>query len=262
LRIKPGLPLVSASAVALLLFFIAGSALSLLARLDWATVQKVLREREVHFALRLSLSTACTSLVLAIIIGTAAAWGVAHGKIPAKGMVNMLLDLPMVTPPLVVGLGLLMLLGSGGVIGRSFISERLFSPLGIVIAQTYTASAIYTRSAVSAFSSIDKNYIDAAHDLGLRPAETLFFVEAPLVWRPLLGGCILALSRALGEFGAVLMLAGATRMRTETLPAAIFLNIATGDIKAAIVCAVLLMCLALFLLLGLHFVQNSALGRR
>ncbi|GHT85385.1 molybdenum ABC transporter permease subunit [Spirochaetia bacterium] len=244
-------------AVACLLFFVIGSASSLAARLDWQTIRSVLSEREVRFALGLSVCTSLTSLTLAVCIGIPAAWAIVHGNLPCKGLFNLLLDIPMVTPPLVVGLGLLLLLGQSGIFGRSFISERLFSPAGVIIAQTYVASAIFTRSAISAFMSIDRNYIDAAHNLGLRPGGTLFLVEVPLVWRPLLGGAILAASRAIGEFGATLMLAGATRMKTETLPVAIFLNIATGDLEAAIVCAVLLMGIALFLLLFLHIAQGK-----
>jgi molybdate transport system permease protein len=160
---------------------------------------------------------------------------------------------------LVTGMGLLLLLGQQGIAGKFAprLSVMLFSPLGVIIAQTYVALSVFTRSAVSAFMSIDTNYVDTAHNLGLGPAQAFFFVEIPLVWKSLLGGCILSFSRAIGEFGACLMLAGATRMKTETLPMAIFLNIASGDFSAAVVCAVMLMVIAALMLIILHIAQKG-----
>jgi molybdate transport system permease protein len=105
--------------------------------------------------------------------------------------------------------------------------------------------------------SVDVNYIDTAHNLGLTPGRAFFLVEIPLVWKPLLGGCILAFSRAIGEFGACLMLAGATRMKTETLPMAVFLHIASGDFDSAVVCAVILLAIAAGMLVILHLAQKG-----
>ena len=159
---------------------------------------------------------------------------------------------------MVVGIGLLLLFGAQEPFSGMFpdIPARLFSPLGVIIAQTYVASSILTRSAVSAFISMDRRYLHTAYNLGLGPLKTFILVEIPLCWRQLMGGCILALARALGEFGGTLMLAGATRLKTETLPMAIYLNIASGDFKTAIACAVLLIFIAALLLLCLHIFQK------
>ncbi len=78
-----------------------------------------------------------------------------------------------------------------------------------------------------------------------------------MVWRSLLSGCVLAMSRALGEFGATLMLAGATRLKTETLPVAVFLNIASGEFPLAVGCALLLILFSMLLLIALHLVQQK-----
>lgn len=243
-----------------LLAIILGSAGSLLGRLDAGIVKSILTDPEILFAVKMSLSTAMCSLTLAVFISLPSAWVMARAKFPGKGLFNLVLDLPMVTPPMVVGIGLLLLLGGQGPLASIApgLAARLFSPLGVIIAQTYVASSILVRSAVSAFISLDENYLLTAYNLGLGPVKTFILVEIPLCWRQLLGGCILALARALGEFGGTLMLAGATRMQTETLPMAVYLNIASGDFNTAIACAVLLMALAALLLLGLHFFQSKS----
>ncbi len=245
--------------LALLLATIFGSLGSLLARLDWLTITNILGDPEILFAVRMSTLTSLASLALAAGISVPAAWALARHNFAGKRWLNLALDLPLVMPPLVVGIGLLLLLGRQGLVGGLFPSfaASLFSPLGVVIAQTYVASSILTRSAVSAFASVDINYVDTAYNLGLSPLKTLFLVEVPLCWRPLVGGCILALSRSLGEFGATLMLAGASRMRTETLPMAVYLNIASGDFRVAVACAVLLIALGCALLLLLHLIQKT-----
>jgi molybdate transport system permease protein len=248
--------------LALLLAVVLGSIAALLARLDAATVAGILTDPEIRFAIAMSMGTAVTSLGLAVCIAVPAAWALTRGAIPGGRLLhrlsNLALDLPMVTPPLVTGMGLLLLLGQTGPVGAVFpaFARSLFSPLGVVIAQTYVACAILVRSAASALSAVDREYVHAAHGLGLSPWKAFLLVEIPLCWRPLTGGCILALSRALGEFGATLMLAGATRMKTETLPMAVFLNIASGDFTKAIACAALLIVIACALLLALHAVQG------
>ncbi|MDR1362820.1 MAG: ABC transporter permease [Spirochaetaceae bacterium] len=257
---RRAVPRAAYAGLVILLFFIAGSALSLILQLELPVIVRVLKEREIRFAIGLSLATSLTSLTLAVLIGLPAAWVIASGKLPLRSFINILLDLPVVTPPLVAGIGLLLLLGRHGLLGKidQRLTAKLFSPLGVIIAQTYVALSIFTRSAVSALLSIDKNYTAAACNLGLSPARAFLLVEIPLVWKPLLGGCILAFSRAIGEFGACLMLAGATRLKTETLPMAIYLNIASGDFSAAVVCAVILMTIAAIMLTGLHIAQRGS----
>lgn len=244
----------------LLLFLILGSMVSLFVQIDSGIISALIFDPEIHFALILSITTALVSLLFALIIAIPAAWSLERIPFKGKKWLNLILDLPMVMPPLVAGIGLLLLLGQAGPVNDIFpaFARWLFSPIGIVIAQTYVASAIIVRNSSAAFSSIDKGYLNAAYNLGLTPIKTLLFVEIPLVWKVLLSSCILALARAMGEFGATLMLAGATRMKTETLPMAIYLNIASGDFKQAIGCALLLMLIASSLLFIIHLLQREA----
>nr|ELR5229418.1 ABC transporter permease subunit [Providencia rettgeri] len=238
----------------LLLLLIVGSLTALLFQLTPSLLSQLIAEPEFHFAILMSLATSLTSLFFAFLIAIPAAWVMTRSEFFGKRAVDALFDLPLVTPPLVIGIGLLLLLGSQGPFSVIFpeLSRWLFSPLGVIIAQTYVASAVLYRSAQGAFSAIDPAFVRTGLNLGLSPAKTLILVEIPLCWQGLMSGGILAYSRALGEFGATLMLAGATRFKTETLPMAIYLNIASGDFSLALGCALILMALAVVLLLALH----------
>ncbi len=243
----------------LLLFLILGSLIALICQLSYHEFTMVITDAEFHFAVLMSLSTALTSLCLAVLLAVPVAWVMARSSFKGQRFIDALLDLPLVTPPLVIGIGLLLLLGHQGPLTGVFpqLSRALFSPLGIIIAQTYVASAIIMRNSLAAFKAIDPAYIQTAQNLGLTPTKTLILVEIPLCWSVLISGCIVAFSRALGEFGATLMLAGATRLKTETLPMAIYLNIASGDFSLAIGCALVLIAIAITLLFALHRLQRD-----
>lgn len=153
----------------------------------------------------------------------------------------------MVTPPLVAGMGLLFLLGREAPVGGVLTAagfNLLFSPTGIVLAQVYVAASIIVRSARSAFQAVDPDYAGMASTLGLTPTWSFLLVEIPMAGRGLLSAAILGWARALGEFGATLMVAGATRLYTETLPMAIYLNIASGENQVAIACALILLVIS------------------
>lgn len=243
----------------LLLCLITGSLLALLFKVTPALLTQLITDPEFHFAVLMSLATSLTSLVLAFLIAVPAAWVMVRGDFPGKRVADALFDIPLVTPPLVIGIGLLLLLGSQGPLAGVFpqLGRWLFSPLGVIIAQTYVASAVLYRSAQGAFASVDPAYVRTAMNLGLTPGKTLLLAEIPLCLQGLLSGGILAYSRALGEFGATLMLAGATRFKTETLPMAIYLNIASGDFSLALGCALILMALAIVLLVALHRLKRQ-----
>ncbi|MGQ0286599.1 ABC transporter permease [Pasteurellaceae bacterium 22721_9_1] len=241
----------------LLLIVVVGSILALVSKLNWHFIQQILNEKELYFALFMSLATSLVSLILAICIALPSAWVMTQMKLPGQKFIDTLLDLPMVLPPLVTGLSLLLFFNAQGVAAQWLpsISQWIFSPVGIVIAQTYIASSIMLRNAKGIFNNMDIGYRLAAYNLGLSPWQSLLKVELPLCWKPLLCGAVLAWSRAIGEFGATLMLAGATRFQTETLPMAVYLNIASGDFELAIGAALWLLLISaclLFLLRSLN----------
>lgn len=213
---------------------------------------------EIHFAIGLSLRTSLAALVLSLVLAVPAAYAMTRRNFPGQRLIDTILDIPLVMPPLVAGLGLLILL-SRSALGAPLAHlgiDMLFSPLGMVVAQAFIAISVVLRSARAAFAQVDRGYAQAAATLGAGPAAVFFWVELPLAARGIAAGAVLAWARALGEFGATLMVAGATRFKTETLPMAVYLNIATGDTSAAVACSWVLMLIAFAVLMALRVLKT------
>ncbi|MDO6680705.1 MULTISPECIES: ABC transporter permease [unclassified Oceanobacter] len=243
--------------MALVIIGVVGALVSYLSPGD---LQSALLSEETLFAVGMSLQTSLLSLALALLLAVPAAHCLARQAFPGKAMVETLLDLPMVTPPLVAGVGLLFLLGYQSPVGAALAAagiNLLFSPAGIVLAQTYVAASIIVRTARAAFASVDQDYARMAWTLGLSPGWAFLLVEIPMAARGLVTAAVLGWARALGEFGATLMVAGATRMYTETLPMAVYLNIASGETGLAVACALILLGLAFLLLLATRLVDRD-----
>jgi molybdate transport system permease protein len=220
---------------------------------------------ETFFALKFSLMTSAIAIAVAVIIGIPSAYFMARSSFPLKGLLETVLELPLVMPPLIVGVGLLFLLGNG-VLG-SYLAKLginfIFTPLGAVAAQAFIAAPIVMKSARAAFSSVDRGYEESAQTLGLNPLTVFLKVNIPLAGKSLLSGLVLAWARTMGEFGGTLMVAGATRFRTETLPIAVYLNISSGETGIAISCALVLLVTAFILLLVSRiFSRNGVNGAR
>lgn len=243
----------------LLFLTVLGTVLALIGQLNWHFFKQVLFDHELHFALMLSLGTSLFSLVVALLIALPAAWVMSQIRLPLQKLIDTVLDLPMVLPPLVTGLSLLLLFGSQGWLSSLIpeISRWIFSSIGIVVAQSYIATSIMLRNARGVFSYFDDGYRLAAYNLGLTPWQSLLKVELPMCWKPLLCGAILAWARVIGEFGATLMLAGATRFKTETLPVAVYLNISSGDFEIAIGAALWLLMISACLLFLLRVLNRE-----
>ena len=217
---------------------------------------------ETLFALRFSLTTACGAMAVAILIGVSAAYFMARRDFPGKGVLETLLDLPLVMPPLVTGVGLLFLFGQQ-LLGMPLAElgiNIVLTPLGAVVAQAFIAIPIVMRSSQAAFASVDRGYEEVAATLGLSPFEVFLKINIPLAGRSLISGIILAWARTMGEFGGTLMVAGATRFRTETLPIAIYLNISSGELGIAVSCALVLLCAAFILLFVTRMINRDRSG--
>lgn len=237
---------------------VTGVIVAMAVRVPFPDLAAAVTSDETRFAVLMSLRTSIAALILSLAIGIPAAYVMARRPLPGKAVIDTLLDIPLIMPPLVAGVGLLMLLSRsmlGGPLARMGL-DLLFSPSGAVAAQTFIAVPVVIRSVRAAFDAVGPGYGQAAATLGASPAVCFFWIDLPLATRGILAGAVLAWARALGEFGATLMVAGATRFKTETLPMAIYLNIATGDIEAALACALVLMGLAFILLLGLRLISR------
>lgn len=245
-------------ALAIVALTVVGVVAALMLRSDKAALMAMLASREVAFALTLSLKSSILALAVALLVGVPGGSFLAGRAFRGKAVIDTLVDLPLVMPPLVAGVGLLLLLSRSQLGGHlaALGLDVLFSQTGIVVAQAFIAIPVVVRSSRAAFLQLDKGYAEAAATLGAGPWRVWFTIDLPLAWRGIAAGAVMAWSRALGEFGATLMVAGATRMRTETLPMAVFLNIATGDMDMAIACALILLILA-----GVVLMLLRAIGR-
>ncbi len=172
-----------------------------------------------------SLAVAGLATVLILPFGVAAAYGLARWSGPGKGVVETVLSLPLVLPPTAVGLVLLELLAVDGPLGRALDAlgvEVVFTPKAVVLASAVMAFPLLVRAARSGFEEVDPRLVAVARTLGDSRARAFFRVTLPLAWRGVLTGTLLAFSRAMGEFGATVLVAGNIPGRTQTLALAIF----------------------------------------
>jgi molybdate transport system permease protein len=207
-------------------------------------------------ALRLSLQTTLTALVVIVALGTPAAWLLATRSFRGREVVVTLVELPLVLPPAVAGIGLLAALGPRGLLAPLGISFSL-STAAVVIALTFVSAPFYVRQAQAAFAAVDRTWLDASRTLGAGEARTLTRVAIPAALPGLAAGLALAWGRALGEFGATLMFAGSFRGVTQTVPLAIYERFAT-DFTGALGLSAVLVCVSAALLLGVKLAFRAA----
>jgi molybdate transport system permease protein len=185
------------------------------------------------FPILLSLEVAFFAMLVATPVGIALAYSQSRRRGAPRALVDGLILLPLVLPPSVTGFLLVVLLGRNGPVGRflewAFSLRAVFSPLGAVIASAVVALPLLVKTAQPAFESVPTELKDVARTLGLSPAAVFFRVTLPTAWRGVLAGLILAFARAIGEFGATLMLAGDIPGRTNTMPIEIFAAFQAGD---------------------------------
>ncbi|MEA2475632.1 MAG: molybdate transport system permease protein [Thermoleophilaceae bacterium] len=198
-------------------------------------------------ALRLSLETSAIAVGLVVAIGTPAAYVLATRNFRGKALVTTLVELPLVLPPAVAGIGLLAALGPKGLLGGPA-PPLVLETAGVVVALAFVSAPFYVRQAQAAFESVDPSLLEASRTLGYGEAATLARVAVPVARPGLAAGLALALGRALGEFGATLMFAGSVRGVTQTAPLAIYERFGT-DFTAALALSAVLVAVSLALLL-------------
>ncbi|NIF73174.1 molybdate ABC transporter permease subunit [Burkholderia sp. Ap-962] len=215
--------------------------------------------------LLLSLKVAGWATALDLLLGVAAGYALARWRSGARDLVDSLLTLPLVLPPTVLGYYLLVLLGPRGVIGGWL--DRLgiqlvFTWQGAVIASMIVAFPLVLKSARAAFESIDPQLERAARTLGLGEAAVFFRVSLPLATRGILAGALLAFARALGEFGATLMIAGNLPGRTQTLSVAVYAAVQAGDDETATLLVLITSAVCVLILVAAgRLVPQRAHGR-
>lgn len=206
-----------------------------------------LKLAEVQFSIKLSLLTSALSTFICIIFAIPIAYGLERNKLPYKGIINTIFDIPMALPPLVSGVSLLILFGTTE-FGRMLAAHGLkfvFTIKGIVLAQFFVNIPYLIRILRSSIAEVNPRLEFVGRTLGCSRLKAFYKITLPLIKNGLLAGIVITWSRSLGEFGAVLMLAGATRMKTETLPINVFLNMSTGELNTSMVVASIMIIISL-----------------
>ncbi|BCV21660.1 ABC transporter permease [Moorella sp. Hama-1] len=207
-----------------------------------------LKTPELVFAIRLSLLTSVISTAACLLVAVPVAYTLARYRLPGQGLAANFLRIPLTLPPVVSGVCLLLLFGTtpfGETLGRMGL-RFVFTVPGIILAQFFVNLPSLVTVLKAAIEAVDIRLEYVARTLGCPPARAFLKVTLPLIRNNILAGLVLTWGKALGEFGAVLMLAGATRFKTETLPISIYLNMATGDMEALMASAAILILIALF----------------
>ncbi|MBQ3719153.1 MAG: molybdate ABC transporter permease subunit [Methanomicrobium sp.] len=221
-----------------------------------------LLSEEIRFAITLSMVTALISTFLCAVIAIPAAYSMTRFDFFGKEAANILLNLPLSLPPLVAGIALLIFFSpvlspAGGLLSAMGINI-VYTSAAIVIAQFFVNTPYMIRSLRSSFSMVNPRYEHTARTLGCSEWNTFVQVTLPMAKSGLIAGIVITWSKAMGEFGAVLMLAGAIAMKTETLPIALFINMTTGDIEKSVAAAIILLAISAVVLIA---VEHYGKGR-
>jgi sulfate transport system permease protein len=221
--------------------------------------RKVLADPYAWHALKLTLGTALVMVAINVVTGTATAWVLVRYEFPGKSLVNALIDLPFAVPTVVTGVMLVILYGPsstiGAVLGRLGWAVIYHQP-GIVLALLFVSYPFVIRSVQPVIMELDRAEEEASATLGAGAWSTFRGVTLPVLWPSILTGAGLSFSRALGEFGSVVMVAGNHPLLTKTAPLYIYGEIESGNRHAALVISAVLLASSLLILIGLNALQS------
>jgi molybdate transport system permease protein len=206
-------------------------------------------------ALIVSAKTSAIAQAAILLFGTPTAYLIARHRFHGRAFVITLVELPLVLPPAVAGVGLLVAFGRFGLLGSTFEAlgiDVAFNTAAVVLAITFVASPLYMRQAIASFEAVDPDLVAASRTLGAGPERTFFRVVLPLARAGLAAGAALSLARGLGEFGATIMFAGSFQGVTQTLPLAIYFEF-DRDFEVAVTISALLVIVTGAILLSLKF---------
>lgn len=216
----------------------------------------------------ISIKTALLTTVISFFIGIVISYLIANSRGKLKGLIDGILTLPLILPPTVVGFFLLLVCGKNGPIGKIlayFGTSLIFSWEATVVSAIVVSFPMMYRSTRSAFEQIDYNLISAARTLGLSEFKIFYKIAVPLAYPGIIGGVVLTFARAMGEFGATLMLAGNIPGKTQTMPLAIFFAVEGGDMNKALMWVLIIVGFSLIMILALNYWSErelTTIGRR
>jgi molybdate transport system permease protein len=229
-----------------------------------AQLWSALLQPDTFLALQLSVVTTVLSTLLAAVFGLPVAYILARYTFPGHAVLDVLITLPTVLPPVVAGVALLLAFGRVGLIGHYLTPFGItfpFTTVAVVMAQTFVAAPFFINSARAGLEQLDVRYEQAAYTLHASPFYTFRRVVLPLIRPALFSGLGLAWTRALGEFGATITFAGNFPGITQTMPTAIYLA-SESDLDTAIALSVLLLAVSFGLLLALRLIRPALDGEK
>ncbi len=228
---------------------IAGIVLAKVFYVQLPLVGEVFTNPGYRYAVVLSLVSCSITTILSVWIAVPTAYLMTRVEFPGKRIVDAMLDIPIVLPPLVIGLGLLMLFQTPpGAFVQQYVTFTYAIP-GVILAQFMVACAFAVRTMMAAFAEINPRQEQVAVTLGCTRAQAFWMVVLPEARRGMIPAATIAWARAMGEFGPVLVFAGTTRMRTEVMPTTIFLELQVGNLGMAAAVAAVMLALSLIVLI-------------
>jgi molybdate transport system permease protein len=232
-----------------------------------AEFQSALQKPEIQAAFKLTILSCSVSAIMSLWVATPLGYLLARFRFPGRWLIDTLVDIPIVLPPLVLGISLLILfhLPIGGADGwrlETWLREQWNFPVtyrwpAVVLAQFAVACAFAVRTMRVTFEQIDPRAEDVARTLGCTRAQAFLQVALPQAWRGMIAAGTIAWARALGEFGPILVFAGATRMKTEVLSTTVFLELSIGQLDAAVAVSLLMVAMAVIVLLLLRAIGTG-----
>lgn len=214
------------------------------------TVVSTLFLSETLFAIKLSFITSIISTFFSVLFAIPGAYALSRYKFPGKDIIYIIIHLPIVLPPLIMGVSLLVFFNTS--MGR-FLEEHglriVYTVPGIIVAQFIISSAFAVLVMKAAYDNIDIRYEQSARTLGCTSLQAFYKITLPLCKSGIIAGIVLAWARAVGEFVPILIVAGAMHFKTEVLPTAIFLRLETGDIEGSVSLTIIMMVICVITLL-------------
>lgn len=240
-----------------LLFLVA----MLVATAGYTTPDKLvaaLGKREIQYSIGLSLVTCTVTALLSLLLAVPVGYLLARARFPGKHLVEAALDIPIVLPPMVMGLCLLILFQTG--FGKFIESSGVtftYTVYGVVLAQFTIGAAFAVRTMRHTFDHLSARPEDVAMTLGCTRAQAVWLVTLPAARRGMFAAASVAWARSLGEFGPILVFAGATRMKTEVLPTTVWLELSVGNLEAAVAVSLLMVLCAMGVLAAVKWLGEE-----
>ena len=211
---------------------------------------KMLLSSETFFAVKLSFITSIISTFLAVLFAVPVAYALSRYEFPGKAAIDTIIDLPMVLPPLIIGVSLLVFFNTS--LGRFLEGHGLrlvYTVSGIILAQFAISSSFAVRAMKAAYDNIDVRYELMARSLGCTRFQAFYKVTVPLCKNGMVAGVVMTWARAVGEFVPILIFCGAMRSKTQILPTLIFVRLEMGDIQGSVALTIIMIIISLIALL-------------